>query len=281
MKTLPNWANTYLHRLGLKQEAASLSYLSALCRAHLQTFPYENVSKLLSYYSYKTNSVPTPSAYIENAILHDFGGTCYASNASFLALLRELGFSGYLISLADEHAAIIITELLDSADLLYVDTAAAAPFFQPVPFTSDPLYLSSFGYESAQIAPDPAHPRRYRFRRMRHQELVNDSWYFDPIQKRELADLAPAIARSFQPDATFLTCLRLHLYQLSQNRCLSLKNNSLFILYENGEDQNLHLRSIDELESIVASEFGLPRLPVREAVSALAAAGIDVFADKS
>ncbi|MFS0558202.1 hypothetical protein [Brevibacillus sp. 179-C9.3 HS] len=107
---------------------------------------------------------------------------------------------------------------------------------------------------------------------------MNDNWHFDPAQKRELNELAPAIVRSFQPYATFLTCLRLHLYQLSRNRCLSLKNNSLFILYENGEDQKQLLHSIDELEVVVAQEFGLPRLPVREAVAVLAAAGIDVFA---
>lgn len=281
MKIIPYWAKTYLHRLGLKQEEASLSYLSALCRAHLQTFPYENVSKLLSYYFHKNSCVPTPSAFIENAVRHNFGGTCYANNASFLALLHLLGFNGYLVSLADEHAAIIITDLLESSYPLYVDIAAAAPLFQPVPFKSDPLYQSSFGYESVLIASDPADPHRYRFRRMRHQLLVNDSWHFDPTQKRELSDLAPAIARSFQPDATFLTCLRVHMYQLSQKRCLSLKNNSLFILYENGEDQKLRLRSIDELEFIVTHEFGLPRLPVREAVTILADAGIDVFADKS
>lgn len=275
---LPAWANLYLQRLGLQPEKASLPYLNALCRAHLQTFPYENVSKLLSYYLHSDRSIPSPSTFIQQAVDHDFGGTCFANNGSFLALLRELGFTGYMISLADEHAAILITDLLDSGDPLYVDIAAAAPLFQPVPFVSAPHNLATFGYESVQIALDATDQRQYRFRRMLRQEVISDSWYFDPSHRRELFELTPAIARSFEPDATFLNCLRLHLYQLSQNRCLSLKNNSLFILYENGEDQKQLLHSIDELEDVVVREFGLPRLPVREAVAVLAAAGIDVFA---
>ncbi|MFS0558201.1 arylamine N-acetyltransferase [Brevibacillus sp. 179-C9.3 HS] len=155
---LPAWANLYLQRLGLLQEKPSLPYLSALCRAHLQTFPYENVSKLLSYYLHSDRSIPSPTTYIQQAVDHDFGGTCFANNGSFLALLRELGFTGYLISLADEHAAILITGLLDSGDPLYVDIAAAAPLFQPVPFVTAPHNLAAFGYESVQIAPRSCRP---------------------------------------------------------------------------------------------------------------------------
>lgn len=46
---------------------------------------------------------------------------------------------------------------------------------------------------------------------------------------------------------------------------------------ENGHEQKMVLRSVDELEAAVAEEFGLPRLPIREAVAILSTMSIDLF----
>lgn len=59
MITLPDWAYAYLKRLGLEPQPADLPFLEDLCRAHVQTFPYENVSKLLFFQSHGRSFVPS------------------------------------------------------------------------------------------------------------------------------------------------------------------------------------------------------------------------------
>lgn len=49
------------------------------------------------------------------------------------------------------------------------------------------------------------------------------------------------------------------------------------ITSEAGEEQKILLRSPGELEAAVAEEFGLPRLPVRQAAEILRGLGVDIF----
>ncbi|HZG81789.1 MAG TPA: arylamine N-acetyltransferase, partial [Brevibacillus sp.] len=101
---------------------------------------------------------------------------------------------------------------------------------------------------------------------------------FDPSEAKEIHDFSESVALTFQPDATYMGCLRVQLYQLDRGRSLSLLNNSLQIMMENGTEEKILLHSLDEMEAVVAEEFGLPRLPVREAIAILLKKGIDVFA---
>jgi N-hydroxyarylamine O-acetyltransferase len=279
MHRLPEWALSYLQRLQLEPKTADLSVLRELCRAHMQVFPYENVSKLHFSQGSQPYLVPTPEVYIANAIRYDYGGTCFANNGSLLALLRNLGYRAHLVPLSEAHTAILVWGLLDNDEPVYVDMGAAAPFFEPVRFITDTVQAATaFGSESVRIVPDAVQPNRYRFLRMRRGELVSDKWNFDPSEAKELPDFSEAIESTFQPTATFMKCLRIHHYQLERKRRLSLLNNSFQIMDENGAEQIVLLRSIDELEAVVAEEFGLSRMPVREATSILLQYGVDVFA---
>lgn len=282
MQHLPEWALSYLERLRLEQKAPDRFFLTELCRAHLQVFPYENVSKLHFSQGTDRKLVPSPEEYIANAQRYDYGGTCYANNGSFLALLRTLGYQGYLVPLSDSHTAILVRNLPDLDEPVYVDMGAAAPILEPVRFLSDTEQKTShFGIDSVKIVPDTEQPDRYRFMRIRRGELVSDKWNFDPQEAKELPDFSESVERTFQPDAMFMSCLRIQLYQLDRKRVLSLLNNSLQIVSENGEEQVTHLQSIEDIEAVVAEEFNLPRMPVREAISILQHLGVDVFAPKS
>lgn len=46
---LSDSARAYLHSLGLEQEPPSLSFLERICLAHLNTYPFENISKLIYF----------------------------------------------------------------------------------------------------------------------------------------------------------------------------------------------------------------------------------------
>ncbi|MFS0557585.1 arylamine N-acetyltransferase [Brevibacillus sp. 179-C9.3 HS] len=277
MSTLPNWASLYLQRLQLDRKSPSLSYLSELCRAHLQTFPYENVSKLLFFRDGK-HVVPTPEEYVHNAIHRHFGGTCYANNHSFLSLLRALGFYGQLILPGGGHAAILIDGPNTGETPVYVDTGATAPIFEPIHFLEDGNHTRSFGTVSMSLTKSPDHPDHYRFTRYENGKVALPPWDFDPNERKELSDLSEVIRSSFLPDAFFLNRLHIHRFQLDQDRFVVLKNNTLHIGYSDRTDQIMPLHTLSDLEAAVADEMQLPLLPVREAVETLLERGIDIFA---
>jgi N-hydroxyarylamine O-acetyltransferase len=281
MSRLPAWASAYLHRLGLEPRPAGYAYLSELCRAHLQAFPFENVGKLLQARRPGHSGLPSPEQFVADAARCGFGGTCYSIHANLLALLRALDFSAHLVPVGDAHTAVIVRLPEWGGEPVYVDLGSAAPLYQPVRFRRDPDNCTRFGTEAVRIAPDAERPGRYRYLRYRREKLVSDHWHFDPEERREPDDFADAIARSFLPGATFLNCLRIHVYQWDNERSVSLKNNTLLITHADGSERRVTLGSVRELEEAVADEFRLPRLPVREAVEALRARGIDPFAPET
>jgi arylamine N-acetyltransferase len=79
------------------------------------------------------------------------------------------------------------------------------------------------------------------------------------------------------PGTVFLTILRCQLWQPEQDRGLSLVNNSLAYRFSDGTQEKLHLADIGEIEAVIADEFRLPKLPVREAVGVLESLGVDIF----
>jgi N-hydroxyarylamine O-acetyltransferase len=129
-KRLPLWASQYLQRLGLEERPAIYAYLAELCRAHLQTMPYESVSKLLWFHERKRNSsaIPSVETFVENALHLDCGGTCYTSNSSLQLLLQALGFTSHLVALEPDHMGIIVEVSEWNGEKVYVDVGAASRF---------------------------------------------------------------------------------------------------------------------------------------------------------
>ncbi|AWX58738.1 MULTISPECIES: arylamine N-acetyltransferase [Brevibacillus] len=277
MSTLPNWASLYLQRLQLDRKSPSLSYLSQLCRAHLQIFPYENVSKLLFFRDGK-HVAPTPEEYVHNATHYHFGGTCYTNNHSFLALLRTLGFFGHLILPGGGHTAILIDGPNTGDTPVYVDTGATAPIFEPIHFLEEGNHTRHFGTVSMELTKSPDHPEHYRFTRYENGKVAIPPWDFHPNERKELSDLSEVIRSSFLPDAFFLNRLHIHRFQLEQDRFVALKNNTLHIGYSDGTDQITPLHTVSDIKAAVADEMQLPLLPVREAIEILLERGIDIFA---
>lgn len=279
MSTLPNWASLYLQRLQLDRKSPSLPYLSQLCRAQLQIFPYENVSKLLFFRDGK-HVAPTPEEYVHNATHYHFGGTCYTNNHSFLALLRTLGFFGHLILPGGGHTAILIDGPNTGDTPVYVDTGATAPIFEPIHFLEEGNHARHFGTVSMELTKSPDHPEHYRFTRYENGKVAIPPWDFHPDERKELSDLSEVIRSSFLPDAFFLNRLHIHRFQLEQDRFVALKNNTLHIGYSDGTDQITPLHTVSDIEAAVADEMQLPLLPVREAIEILLERGIDIFAPK-
>lgn len=273
MKTITDEGEHYLRHLRLSLEEPSASYLERICRAYLTTFPFENISKFLSFRD-KDLHIPSYSQFVSNYAASHFGGTCYALNANLLNLLKELGFHCYLTMLGNEHMAIIVK--IDN-ETLYVDCGGAAPMFKPVRFESDHQNSSRFGEDYVTIVPIDPQNNEYQYVRYTMGKQNGKAWRFNSVISYKMSDFTEIIQKSYLPKATFMSMLRCQLWQTDQNRSVSLVNNRFGIRYSNGQSITKTLSSKSEIEEVMAHEFLLPKLPVAEAIEELQLLGVDIL----
>ncbi|WP_232697724.1 arylamine N-acetyltransferase [Brevibacillus daliensis] len=279
----PMWVQSYLHKLQLPQEQPSISYLERICQAHLFTIPFENISKLIYWRERERNrfNVPPLDIFVHHLYTMQLGGTCYILNPNLQQLLLELGFSATLIPVGDSHIAILVDHPEEPGVPLYVDMGSAAPFFKPVDFTRQHDNCSSFAGIDVRLVPDETETGIYRFKRYRLGELVSDKWSFNPAKTKNLPYFNDTIAKSYQLETNFMSSLICQLFQRDKQRHLFLKNNLLTITYEDKTSEEINLHRICEIEAVLAEEFLLPKIPVREATRILQELGVDIFAQKS
>lgn len=278
MRTLAKTASQYLEILNLAIEAPSRSYLEKICTAHLNTFAFENISKLIFFRNgdFENFDIPPYEQFIQNYLEHHYGGTCYTLNSNLMLLLIELGFACYHIMLGKEHMAIIA--VLDG-EKYYVDCGAAAPFFRPVPFMSNPENVSSFGEDKINLLPVNREENEYKYIRFTNGKQNGITWGFNSVKEFSVSDFSEIIKASNKPDAPFMTFLRCQIWQTDQNRSLSLVNNKLAIRHRDGRSEVRKLSSIPEIEAEIHNEFNLPNLPVRQAIEILSSHEIDIFSE--
>lgn len=277
MSARSNDVAKYISFLNLEVEAPSYAYLERICQAHLNTFPFENISKLLYFrdHNYGNFEVPSFEKFIRAFENHHYGGTCYTLNSNFMILLKKLGFTCYHIMLGKEHMGIIVT-LGD--ERFYVDCGATAPFFKPARFESGHENRSSFGNDEVYLLPVDSE-NNYKYMRFMNGKQSGKTWNFHSRREVTMDDFLQVIETSNKPGATFMSILRCHLYQTDQQRSVSLVNNKFTIRYSNGETTVTTLFTPEEIRSVIADEFNLPKLPVLEAVNVLKELDVDIFAE--
>ncbi|SEN00921.1 arylamine N-acetyltransferase [Lihuaxuella thermophila] len=278
MSHLPLWAKQYLQFLKLPIQPPSFEYLTQICTAHLNKVPFENISKLLTYRRFKETHkyIPTPEEFVDQLIHQDLGGTCYAINSNLYQLLQVLGFECRYMELGQVHLALLVRLPEFPDEWVYVDCGSAAPFFQPVRFQTNPENVSAFGGEECYLQAEEE-PGVYAYRRYTDGKLSKTVWTFDTRKHYHFGDILPAIERSFQPGKTFMTQLRCQLWQLDQKRSVSLLNHTFRIRTQEGKVETTHLTSVREIRRVINEEFGLPNLPVEEAIAVLDDLGVDIF----
>jgi N-hydroxyarylamine O-acetyltransferase len=262
----------YLDYLQLSIEKPTYHYLERICTAHLNTFPFENVSKLLDVQAGIGGEIPTFESFITRYEICHYGGTCYTLNTNLMRLLRKLGFHCYHVMLGHTHMAIIV---IIHNETFYVDCGAAAPFFKPVKLDKNQTSIISFGDDHVHLA--PIGENEYTYTRFIQGKQSGQVWPFHVLQQYDVQDFMPASQKSILLDAPFMTILRCQKWQTDKGRSVSLRNNIFSIRYVNGDVVNKELTSITEIEEIVATEFALPYLPVRKAINVLGDEGINIF----
>lgn len=276
MTHLTAYTSEYLACLNLQLEKPSYDYLSRICHAHLNTFPFENISKLL-YYHNKNIEIPSLDSFVQNYRTNHFGGTCYTLNANLRKFLSNLGFDCYPIMLGKEHMGIIV--MIDH-ERFYVDCGAAAPFFKPVPFERDFKNISSFGDDEVHLRPVDIEKHEYTYTRFTNGTQSGKVWHFHSRIKAELNDFTPALQKSFEENAPFMTILRCQRYQTDKQRSVSLVNNKFGIRDADGITTTTTLASVEEIQDVIANEFLLHNMPVGEAIDVLNTLNVNIFAKK-
>ncbi|WP_026690453.1 arylamine N-acetyltransferase [Alteribacter aurantiacus] len=278
MVNISDSITNYLNCLNLRSEKPSYRYLEQICHAHLNTFPFENISKLLSFSNHNRNvELPSLELFVQNFKEHNYGGTCYTLNANLMTLLKGLGFECYHVMLGKEHMGIIVN--IDE-ERFYVDCGATAPFFKPVRFESDFENISPFGTDKVYILPEEPQRKRYKYVRYINGKQSGKTWHFHSRMEANVRDFDEVIERSYKPTAPFMTILRCQLYQTGKQRSVSLVNNKFGIRYSSGETKVKVLSSLEEIQEILSEEFRLLKLPITKAIEVLKTLNVDIFEDK-
>lgn len=91
-------ASRVLDYLGIHRARPGLTYLTHLLAAYVQRVPWESASRIARRATCEREGERPrwPELFWEEAIRFGTGGTCFESNLAFFALLRSLGFEGYL-----------------------------------------------------------------------------------------------------------------------------------------------------------------------------------------
>ncbi|SFP95137.1 arylamine N-acetyltransferase [Salibacterium halotolerans] len=272
-----DWLERYLTILRLKQQPPSRKFLKRIIRAHVRTFPFENVSKLLLARDGETlERVTDVHAFLASHETNQSGGTCFTLNACLFQLLEALGFEGWLIRPGEEHMAVIIKDPGSANRLLYVDVGTTAPLFEPIPFQGRKRAIPPFAGEQLFFLPGEG-KGVYSYIRTRNGQITHKKWTFSIYEAMSYADFAPWIAATFQQEASFMNMLRCQLWEPDQRRGLSLINRTFTIRHGNGSVMTKDLPDEEAVRDVLVREFRMPDLPVYEALQQLEQRGAGIF----
>ena len=264
----PTWTDRYLALLGREREAPGLEALTRLVRAHVLTVPFENVTALLRRRDCPAGPVPAMDldGLLDTWERRAGGGICFELAAMFSRLLASLGYDLYVmlarVSLPNGHQAIHVT--LEGKRYL-VDLGTGGPIFQPIPLDDLPFEIRRHGIG-------------YRFRfgdepgQLLREALIQGEW---TVSCRYT--LRPAVDedrdRGYQHhhvvNASWVTGT-LTLTRSTTEAVYTLKDSTLTRYTEAGKtvetvtDRSAYVR-------LAAGPYGLPHLPIREALEVRAA----------
>lgn len=247
--------------------------LHELVSSHLIKVPFENVSKLLRPDG--APQLPALEDFLRGIADQDLGGTCFAIAGHFVSLLQFLDYDAELLA-ADSggvprtHAVIRVRH--EGATYL-VDVGYAAPFYHPISVEGPFPLTIPHGDINYVIDRHVAHREALEVSTL-HGGAKLTSYVAKPPAV-DLDGFAASIERSCAPDARFMR--RLRIVRFFASRVLEIDNNRLITTHHNITTVT-PIANVDELEAIVHEGLQLPRMPVREAVEALYARGVDIFA---
>jgi arylamine N-acetyltransferase len=250
----------YLGILGLAAGPPDLDHLRALVAAQLVRVPFENVSKLYLKKRFGATSAPTLEEHLDGIERFGFGGTCYANNPHFYALLRQLGYDvalcGADMSRPDVHVVSIVR--LGGREHL-VDVGYAAPFYGPLPRDLESDLEIRFGESRYILSP---RDEAGRSRLVVSRGGRNLHGYLAKPTAREIGEFQAVIADSYRETATFMNAVVVE--RFFPGRSVRIHNLSLTESTPDGATTT-PLNDREDLIQAIEAHAGIPADIVREA----------------
>lgn len=257
-----DWTDRYLALLGISREPPSLPALTRFVRAHVLAVPFENVTALMRRLATPEGPVRQPdlTALLEAWEQQTGGGVCFEIVGMASRLLTELRYECHAvcgqISVPFGHQAIVVT--LPEGRFL-VDLGNGAPLFAPIPLDG-----------SQEVH---KHGLSFRFRPDESPGLwKQDRWIDDAWSPHCTYDLIPATFADrdtgFQhhhtPGASWVLGT-LTMVRSTEEDAHSLRDNTLTRHTDAGKEV-VYITDPAEYVHVAEEVFGLPGLPIREAV---------------
>ncbi len=190
-----------LEFLNVRRQPPTFDYLNTLIDAFIHKVPWESVTRIIKRdaRSAAAGCPRFPREVWNDAMNFGGGGTCFEINYAFFALLKALGFEGYMtlndMSEAKKcHAAIV---MLFNEQKYLVDVSA--PFPRALAFFSDSTVCHYTPWLNFSIRPESEN--RYVIERMPHARPYNFTLNDVPVSAE---DFEAAIEADYLPSGWFL-----------------------------------------------------------------------------
>jgi arylamine N-acetyltransferase len=262
MKYADSLYEKYLKILKISKRNPSIGALTQLVTAHLNTIPFENISKIYYKNNYGLMTIPDFDLYLEGISINNFGGTCYPNNYYLNQLLNYLGYDvrlcGADMTNPDVHIVNIVK--INNRDYL-IDVGYAAPFLNPIPLDLNEEYKIALGSDEYIILPKSENGfselKMFRNGQVKHGYIVKP-------YSRSISEFETVIKDSFRESALFLNAILL--VRFKPNSSVMIHNFSLVKTY-NLNSKIINLESKAELIDNILTHFTIPRDVVIESLN--------------
>ena len=255
----------YLSILGVEPEPPSLDHLHRLVHAQLTRVPFENISKLYLKKTRGASFIPSLEEYLDGIERFHFGGTCYANNSYFQALLRHCGFDvslcGADMMRPDVH--VVSAVRLEGREYL-VDVGYAAPFFGPLPRDLEEKHVIVFDDNRYELHPQDTKGRS-RMDQVRDGEIIHG--YVAKPEPRDIGYFTDVIRDSYNDEQTFMNAVVVA--RFFPDRTVRIHNYTVTESTPN-DATTVQLANKEELVEAIVHHCGFPSDVVREAVADIA-----------
>ena len=268
-----DWTRRYLNLLGLEQEAPSLEALTRLVRTHVLTVPFENATVLIRRAAHPPGPIPHPDpvALLDTWERKAGTGVCFDIMAMLVPLLRALGYRATLIlgqvSSPFGHQAIVVHF---GEDRYLLDLGNGAPMFTPIPLNRvTEIHRHGLGF---RFRPNDQRPRQLGREEWVRDSLIDGAW--KPSARFEMqpaadADRDAGYQHHLTPGTTWVLGT-LTMSRSTTEEVFSLRDDTL-VRYTEGGKETSTLTSPADYRRVATDLFGLPGLPIDDALAVRAA----------
>lgn len=201
LKLPDTFADEILQFLKCGRAAPDGAYLNQLIHAFIRAVPWESVTRLVKRSAtLETSQCPRwPRQVWRDAMNFNGGGTCFEINYAFFALLKALGYEGYMTlnDMQEAHACHAAIVIVLNAQKYLVDVSVPLP--RAIPFCpNSPVELATTWLDFT-IQPDGE--ASYVVERAPHARPYIFTLKDIPVAER---DFEAAIEADYGPDGNFL-----------------------------------------------------------------------------